>query len=321
MRPTRGAAWAAAALLAAGCAGAPAEAPGAAAAGAAAEPRLIEGTLESGGEVRDYRLHLPPGEGPPVVIALHGKGSSAADMDEFNGLTGAALESGLAVAYPQGLHEGWGDHRVPTELRPDPGADVAFLTALAGELAAEYGIDPDRVYLAGQSNGANMALRAAVEEPGVFAGVAAVAGQLPLDPEPMRPAEATPLLMVYGTEDPLRPYEGLPEVPPGGGSGEFAEPPITTIGTRETAESFADANGAAEEETEALPDTDPEDGTTVERTSWHDGGGPPPVVLYTVDGGGHTWPGAADRFADIVGVTSRDIDAGALIAEFFAGRG
>jgi polyhydroxybutyrate depolymerase len=51
------------------------------------------------------------------------------------------------------------------------------------------------------------------------------------------------------------------------------------------------------------------------------------VSLYTVDGGGHTWPGGADaeisrpEFAAIVGVTTQEIDAGQLIWEVASAQG
>lgn len=43
------------------------------------------------------------------------------------------------------------------------------------------------------------------------------------------------------------------------------------------------------------------------------------MVLYRVNGGGHTWPSGVQYLpAAIVGKTSRDIQATGLIREFFA---
>jgi len=45
------------------------------------------------------------------------------------------------------------------------------------------------------------------------------------------------------------------------------------------------------------------------------------VRLYTVEGGGHTWPGGADSaaarpaLAEVIGVTTQEIDAGQLLWE------
>lgn len=54
--------------------------------------------------------------------------------------------------------------------------DVGFVKAVATHLIEAWQADPDRVYLAGVSNGADMSLRAAVEASGVFAAVAPVSG-------------------------------------------------------------------------------------------------------------------------------------------------
>jgi polyhydroxybutyrate depolymerase len=66
------------------------------------------------------------------------------------------------------------------------------------------------------------------------------------------------------------------------------------------------------------PDRAPDDQTRVRREvygSCRDGA---EVVLYAVEGGGHTWPGGLQYLpARIVGRTSRDIDASELIWGFF----
>jgi polyhydroxybutyrate depolymerase len=42
------------------------------------------------------------------------------------------------------------------------------------------------------------------------------------------------------------------------------------------------------------------------------------VILYTVEGGGHTWPGGWQYLPEkIVGKTSRDTDANEVIWDFF----
>ena len=42
------------------------------------------------------------------------------------------------------------------------------------------------------------------------------------------------------------------------------------------------------------------------------------VILYTIDGGGHTWPGGLQYLPErIIGKTSKDLDANQLIWDFF----
>lgn len=282
------------------------------------------------GTTRSYELYLPVAGGCPawpvcegsdsrppdrllpVVVALHGKGSSALEMASATNLTAAAARRGMAVAYPSGLHDAWGDNPRPTKLRPDPDADIAFLNALARDLVAHRGADPDRLYLAGFSNGANMTLRMAATSFQSFRAFAAVAGQLPVG---IAVSGAGPLLMIYGSEDPLRPYDGLPTVPSAAPK-IGAEPPVTTIGTESTAQKFADIAGATEVRQEQLPDPIP-DATTITRYRWIDSKGRSPIVLLKVHGGGHTWPGGTMGVPELNGPTSHDIDAADTIVEFF----
>lgn len=304
-------------LLAAGTAFS-AALPSAGQLGAVSGPTQVDGTVRVDGSERAYRLFVPRGGKLPVIIALHGKGDTPEGMEKTTGLSKVATARGVAVAYPTGLNKAWGDALEPTKFRPDPDADVKFIKALAQRLVLKHRIDPSRIYLAGMSNGANLALRIAAQEPSGFAGVAAVAGQLAAKPAPLKPERGIPALIVYGTADPLRPYAGLPK-PPAPNEEISKEPPIATIGTMDTARAFARAAKAAPHASRWLTDTAPEDGTTIRRTVWHSSG-TPRVELYTVKGGGHTWPGGAGQYPDIQGRISKDIDASRLIVGFFTSK-
>ena len=72
--------------------------------------------------------------------------------------------------------------------------------------------------------------------------------------------------------------------------------------------------------TTTLPDS-VSDGTHVRVTSGTDCRSGRAAVLYTVDGGGHTWPGGWQYLpAAIIGHTSGQFDASQTIWNFFAGR-
>ena len=67
-----------------------------------------------------------------------------------------------------------------------------------------------------------------------------------------------------------------------------------------------------------MPDIDPEDGTRVTSNQYVNGIEGTEVILYTVDGGGHTWPGGVQYLpARIIGKTCRDLDANEVIWSFF----
>ena len=69
-----------------------------------------------------------------------------------------------------------------------------------------------------------------------------------------------------------------------------------------------------------LPTHVPDDGTVVHREKHAAGRAGSEVVLYTIDGGGHTWPNAPINklYAAIAGPTTQTVDATALIWDFFA---
>jgi polyhydroxybutyrate depolymerase len=56
--------------------------------------------------------------------------------------------------------------------------DVAFLDAVIARVSREHGVDPERIYVSGFSNGGQMAARMALERPETFAAVA-LAGAVP----------------------------------------------------------------------------------------------------------------------------------------------
>jgi hypothetical protein len=58
--------------------------------------------------------------------------------------------------------------------------------------------------------------------------------------------------------------------------------------------------------------------TRNKRTSWTDGIDGTAVILYTVEGGGHTWPGGHQYFPVVfIGLTSQQMDGSAAIWKDF----
>ncbi|MGW1885693.1 alpha/beta hydrolase family esterase [Streptomyces sp. NPDC001970] len=123
------------------------------------------------GGTREYLLHRPGTNGggrKPLVIAFHGRGSTASGMRETSGLDKAAGARDMLIACPEGLRRGWGAGTAVTGQRPDPDADVRFTEALVDQLVRTGQADPERVYVVGFSNGGSMALRVAAQRPGLW---------------------------------------------------------------------------------------------------------------------------------------------------------
>ncbi|MEU9588410.1 PHB depolymerase family esterase [Streptomyces sp. NPDC048193] len=303
------------ALPLAGCAtdtgrpAAPAAKSATPAGGTATAAPAARGHLRVDGRTRAYLLHRPvaEGDGPrPLVVAFHGRGSDAAGLREQTRLEKAAGARGMLVAYPEGLDRGWGAGTRKTPRRPDPDLDVRFTEALIGHLVRTEHADPERVYVAGFSNGGSMALRVAAQRPGLVAGAASVAGQLPSGAAAVEPTGPVPVLVVHGADDPVRPLAGLPSPPP-----DPEEPILPTRSSRDSAEAFAAAGRAGRPVTER--------GRGFDRTVWRLGGDPAATVeLLVVHDAGHTWPGSSLTPPQGFGRTSSALDATDTVLDFFA---
>jgi len=241
-----------------------------------------------------------------LLVALHGRGSSAAEMRAMTGLDEVAAIHGLAVVYPEGLDARWRDDTLATPSAPTGDEDVVYLHDLITALRADPRIGTVPVALLGFSNGGSMAMRHAGRYPDDVAAVVSVAGQLPRDPA-VQPTRRVPLLQIHGTADPLRPFDtGIADQPDRG-----PDNPTPTLSTAETVQAFvAQAAGNVHVEGPHDSDVDPTDGTTIRTERWIDDLGTA-VVSRAIVGGGHRWPGARIEPANgnAFGTTSRDLDA------------
>jgi polyhydroxybutyrate depolymerase len=264
--------------------------------------------LEVEGQAYHYELHIPealdPLEPVPLLLVLHRlfeSGQAMAYMTSFNLI---ADREGFIVAYPNALGGSW------DTFGGDFHDDTRFVLAVIEQVAAAHPIDRDRIYVTGASNGGFMAHVLACTAPETFAAVAPVKGLLPAAiARETAMGPPMPILIIHGTKDGLVPYDATSVL----GN--------ETLGVDAGAAYWAARNGCDPTPmVEQLEDRDPRDRTrvTVERY----GGGDAPVVLYRVEGGGHTWPGGREPSLGILtGRISRDLTASDVIWEFFAAQG
>lgn len=263
-----------------------------------------DSTLFSSGETREYLLYVPQSydrtKPTPLVISLHGGGGWPAYQRDTSRWNRLADSEGFLVAYPAGSG-------APRAWSVDHGSglpkDVRFISELIDTLEAAYTIDPTRIYADGLSNGAGMAfvLSCTLSDRIAAVGMVAAAHSLPwswcADHKPV------PMVSFHGTADALTPYHG-------GRSPAFPKPLVLPSIPTWTA-NWARRNQC---ETNPVESVVAADVTRLEYTGCADDAS---VVLYTVHGGGHTWPGGGPIPEWLAGKTSRDVDATSQMWAFF----
>jgi polyhydroxybutyrate depolymerase len=69
-----------------------------------------------------------------------------------------------------------------------------------------------------------------------------------------------------------------------------------------------------------LADVDPEDGTRIRKKVYSQCNQGVRVMLYEIQGGGHTWPGGPQYLPEwMIGINSKDLDPAEVIWDFFDG--
>jgi len=242
-----------------------------------------------------------------LILNLHGLTSNLLQQLEYSRLASLGPPRGYVVVTPQG------SGRIPHWMVPPlPGPDDAgFLRGVLKSVAASVPVDPGRRFATGISNGAAMAMALAATWPGYFAAVAPVAG---VNAVPPRPVAGIAVCAFHGTEDRIVPFVGgtLFGGLRGGGSvrralGGRATPRVQLASVEAVMRAFAAANGVHRDPV-VVPI-----GTDVVQTTY---AAAPGLELFTVTGGGHTWPGSADTVR-LLGATTRTIDATAVMLDRF----
>jgi len=279
---------------------------------------LSKGSIDVAGVQRSYRSYVPKGlpQGAPLVLVMHGSGEGTQAIREGTGYGFERLADrhGFAVVYPKSFGFDWNDcssigNTAVNGVRAD---DAGFLAALVDKLVGEIGVDPQRVFAAGVSNGGSMALRLALEQPKRYRAVAAALANVPAPQNfQCQPAAQTPSVMILnGTEDPLVPYAGgeinlLGLFYKGG----------QVISSTASAQYFADRNAIAGKP--QVKQTQTAQGTRVEHARWQAADGRTEVELVTLHGAGHGLPQPWARRPRLLGPSPMEPNGPALIWSFF----
>jgi polyhydroxybutyrate depolymerase len=251
--------------------------------GKTAQPLDATWTLTVGALTRTAKVHVPasydPSNRTALVVNVHGRTSNATQQAWLSHAIAKADAEGFVVIHP----EAWGS---PTSWNAgggccDPAAannidDGGFIRVLLDEAEAKLCVDPARVFVTGLSNGGYLAHRVACELTDRVAAIGAVAGLLQLPT--CAPTRPMPVFLVHGTSDTLVSYDWVDETVD-----------YWRIKNGCTTMTTTYQNGAA---------------TCVTHGGCNAGAD---VVLCTIAGGGHQWPGGEEL--PFLGTKSNDLSA------------
>ena len=164
-----------------------------------------------------YHIALPEGaEGPvPAILLLHGYGGEGLGTIRNKPMVSLMLSRGYAVIAPDGQPRDSGKGR-NWDFHPDRPTtrnETDFLTAVADDATTRFGLQRDRMLLAGFSIGGSMTSYVACARPEAFAAYAPVAGSF-WRPHPTACVGPVRLFHTHGKADRTVPLEGR-EIMPG----------------------------------------------------------------------------------------------------------
>jgi len=172
-------------------------------------------TIAHAGASRSLGIYVPASHDParpaPLIVALHGRFSSAKALHAESGLAAVAEARGAILLYPEAAGAFWNDGgHAALGRREPPSDDAGFIEAAIAAVAGAYAVDQSRIYLIGHDVGGSMAYRLACGERR-FAGIA-VSAALMWDyvAAACPAAQPTPLIILHGRDDAEFPTRGGP---------------------------------------------------------------------------------------------------------------
>jgi polyhydroxybutyrate depolymerase len=162
---------------------------------------------------------MPVAGSRAMVMAFHGGMGNAAHIRASLDMEGTAQKYGFIMVYADGTQAsrlgdkfkawngGGGCCGQPFEKNTD---DVGYIMRLSQFIAQKYGVDKNKIYGMGHSNGAIMIQRVMCEV-GVFSAIIPLSGPLNIDVQTCPGAKGKDILAIHGRND--------ENVPIGGGYG------------------------------------------------------------------------------------------------------
>lgn len=267
--------------------------------------------LSFSGLERSYILYVPASinwyQPIPLVFVFHGGTGNAESAIRMSGFNEVADQNGFILVYPNGTGRlsndkllTWNGGTCCAYAQEKNVDDVGFVRAIVADLQLLAKIDTKRIYATGLSNGAILSQRLACEAADLFAAIAPVAGTLNF-PQ-CNPSQAISVIEFHGTDDQHLPYNG------GFGSKSLVNVNFTSV--QDSIGFWTSFNKCnSQPQTSSIDD--------VQHETWSGCLDSTSVELYSIIGGGHSWPGGTGGWPGSDQPT-QSISASQLIWKFFA---
>ncbi len=139
---------------------------------------------------RSYIIYVPSGiNKPPLLFTLHGYNQDAAWAHSATKMDNVAEREKFIVVYPDAINRSW-DMSGPN--------DYNFLMAIIDTVDNKYGIDRERIYSCGFSQGGFMTFQLGCRYSDIFAAIAPTSGHLNGDCNLSRPMS---MRLTFGTNE------------------------------------------------------------------------------------------------------------------------
>tara|TARA_B100000900_G_scaffold55828_1_gene41693 strand:- start:9066 stop:10118 length:1053 start_codon:yes stop_codon:yes gene_type:complete len=245
-------------------------------------------TMYYGNETREYSIYVPAtynsSIATPILLSFHGGGGDGLSMMlGTNDMRPIADTANFIAVYPSGSGGAW-MHKAPTNYN-----DIYFVEAIIDTLSSQFNIDNNRVYACGYSEGGIFSYELACRLSNRIAAIAAVSGSMLSDSyrtneygfPACAPNHPTAIMLIPGTNDmnPHSMYNGFPPY--------YIS--VNDITDYWSAYNNTDITASVIQ----IANTNPNDGSDVEKKIWENGDKCVSVVELKVNGGDHDWPGTS----------------------------
>jgi poly(3-hydroxybutyrate) depolymerase len=211
--------------------------------------------------------------------------------------------------YPNGGQSGGQNPNDDDQARRrGPVDDVEFLNQMLDQMTSKFSIDTSRIYATGLSEGGFMAMRVGCAMSDRIAAIGPVGADMPKTMVCL-PSHPVPVVMINGTSDPIVPYDG----------GNEHNLHLKVISAEDSAQAWARIDHCNEKPSQTKLPAKEKGGLETKVQTYEGCQQDAPVTLYSIKGGGNTWPGGEQYEVEKeIGKTSRDLNANETIWNFFS---